>query len=97
MLKGFPMKLVSDWRHVLRNAWSVRLIVLAALLSGLEVVLPSSVNSSLVVSLRLSRFSRSRGRLSAAFSHRRILKMGRKTRLAGTAAITLVGKWEGCA
>ncbi len=34
------MRLVSDWRHVLRKAWSVRLIVLAALLSGLEVVLP---------------------------------------------------------
>jgi hypothetical protein len=26
-----------DWRHVLRHAWSVRLMILAALLSGCEV------------------------------------------------------------
>ena len=31
------MKLVSNWRAVLTRAWSVRCIVLAALLSGLEV------------------------------------------------------------
>ncbi len=34
------MKLVSDWRRVLRYAWSIRLLLAAALLSGLEVVLP---------------------------------------------------------
>lgn len=34
------MKLVSDWRRVLRHAWSIRLLLAAALLSGLEVVLP---------------------------------------------------------
>ncbi|WP_297842959.1 hypothetical protein [uncultured Roseibium sp.] len=34
------MKLVSDWRRVLKKAWSVRLMLLAALLSGAEVVLP---------------------------------------------------------
>ena len=34
------MKLRSDWRLILRKAWSVRLIVLAALFSGLEVVVP---------------------------------------------------------
>ncbi|MRN66530.1 putative membrane protein [Brucella sp. 10RB9215] len=34
------MHLVSDWRRVLQKAWSVRLILLAGVLSGLEVVLP---------------------------------------------------------
>ncbi|MEO3997169.1 hypothetical protein [Mesorhizobium sp. CAU 1732] len=34
------MKPVPDWRRVLRRAWSVRLMILAALLSGVEVVLP---------------------------------------------------------
>lgn len=32
--------LVSNWRDVLRRAWSVRLLILAGLLSGLEVTLP---------------------------------------------------------
>lgn len=31
------MKLVKDWRWLLRRAWSLRLIALAALLSALEV------------------------------------------------------------
>ena len=34
------MKLLHNWRRVLLCAWSSRLIVLAAALSGLEVVLP---------------------------------------------------------
>ena len=34
------MVLIANWRAVLRRAWSVRLIVLAAALSGLEVALP---------------------------------------------------------
>lgn len=34
------MRLGNDWRRVLRHAWSVRLIVLAGLLSGVEVALP---------------------------------------------------------
>lgn len=32
--------LIPDWRRVLRRAWSIRLIALAAALSGLEVALP---------------------------------------------------------
>lgn len=31
---------VSNWREVLRKAWSVRLLVLAGLFSALEVVVP---------------------------------------------------------
>lgn len=34
------MKLVDNWREVLRKAWSVRAIIAAAILSGVEVALP---------------------------------------------------------
>lgn len=32
--------LIANWREVLKRAWSVRLMIIAAVLSGLEVVLP---------------------------------------------------------
>lgn len=32
--------LIEDWRKVLRKAWSVRLMILAGILSGLEIILP---------------------------------------------------------
>lgn len=34
------MILVPEWRKVLRRAWSVRLMLAAALLSGVEIALP---------------------------------------------------------
>ncbi len=34
------MTLDPQWRDILKRAWSVRLIVLAAVLSGAEVVVP---------------------------------------------------------
>ncbi|MBZ9922269.1 hypothetical protein LB579_31835 [Mesorhizobium sp. BR1-1-7] len=34
------MRLIDDWKAVLRHAWSVRLLFIAAVLSGLEVALP---------------------------------------------------------
>jgi len=34
------MTLIPDWRLILKKAWSIRLIALAAVLSGAEVVLP---------------------------------------------------------
>lgn len=34
------MRLIDDWRRVLRRAWSIRLMVLAAGLSGCEALLP---------------------------------------------------------
>lgn len=34
------MKLAANWKSILRRAWSVRLMLLAGLLSGAEVVLP---------------------------------------------------------
>lgn len=34
------MKLAHDWKDILKRAWSVRLIAIAAVLSGFEVALP---------------------------------------------------------
>lgn len=34
------MKLIHNWRDILRKAWSMRLMLLAAILSGVEVALP---------------------------------------------------------
>jgi hypothetical protein len=34
------MRLVENWRAVLQRAWSVRLLVAAGALSGLEIALP---------------------------------------------------------
>ena len=34
------MTLKSNWRQVLRRAWSVRLMALAAVMSGVEIALP---------------------------------------------------------
>jgi len=34
------MKLAANWRGVLRYAWSIRLMILAGLLSGAEIALP---------------------------------------------------------
>ncbi|MDR6635503.1 hypothetical protein J2X72_004317 [Phyllobacterium sp. 1468] len=34
------MRLIDDWRSVLRKAWSMRLMLLAGLLSGFEAALP---------------------------------------------------------
>ena len=34
------MELIENWKEVLQKAWSVRLIIVAAILSGIEAVLP---------------------------------------------------------
>lgn len=34
------MHLVSNWRDILRTAWSVRFMILAAIFTALEVALP---------------------------------------------------------
>lgn len=39
------MNLLPDWRRILRRAWSIRLMILAGLLSGVEVVLPFFADS----------------------------------------------------
>lgn len=34
------MTLVANWRAVVKRAWSIRLIILAGMLSGAEIALP---------------------------------------------------------
>lgn len=34
------MRLADNWRRVLRRAWSIRLMIIAGILSGIEVALP---------------------------------------------------------
>lgn len=34
------MMLVPNWKRILKKAWSIRLMLLAGLLSGCEVILP---------------------------------------------------------
>lgn len=34
------MRLLDDWKRVLRQAWSIRLMLLAGLFSGVEIALP---------------------------------------------------------
>ena len=39
------MNIVPEWRWLVRKAWSIRLVALAGLLSGCEVVLPLFVDA----------------------------------------------------
>lgn len=39
------MKLYDNWRDILKKAWSIRLMVLAGVLSAVEVVLPLFADS----------------------------------------------------
>lgn len=39
------MSLIPGWRRILKKAWSVRLMLLAGLLSGCEAVLPLFVDA----------------------------------------------------
>lgn len=32
--------LIDDWKTVLKKAWSIRLMLLAGMLSGIEIILP---------------------------------------------------------
>ena len=34
------MKLYDNWKEILRRSWSLRFIILAGVLSGIEVILP---------------------------------------------------------
>lgn len=34
------IKLIDEWREVLKKAWSIRFIIITAILNGAEVVLP---------------------------------------------------------
>lgn len=39
------MSLIPDWKRIVRKAWSLRLMLLAGLLSGCEAVLPLFVDA----------------------------------------------------
>jgi hypothetical protein len=39
------MNLLPNWKWLVRKAWSIRLVVLAGLLSGCEVILPLFVDT----------------------------------------------------
>lgn len=39
------MTLLTDWKKILKKAWSVRLVLLSGFLSGVEIVLPLYVDS----------------------------------------------------
>jgi hypothetical protein len=39
------MKLYDNWKDILRRAWSIRLMLLAGLLSGCEVILPLFIDA----------------------------------------------------
>ena len=39
------MKLLPDWRWLVRKTWSIRLAIFSALLSGIEVILPLFVDA----------------------------------------------------
>ena len=34
------MKLYPNWKDILQKAWSIRFMVIAAILSGIEIILP---------------------------------------------------------
>ena len=34
------MKLYSNWKEIIRKAWSIRFMLMAGVLSGIEIVLP---------------------------------------------------------
>jgi len=34
------MQLYQNWKEILRKAWSIRFLVIAGILSGIEVILP---------------------------------------------------------
>jgi hypothetical protein len=38
------MKLYDNWKDIVRKAWSIRLMILAGILSGIEVILPLFVD-----------------------------------------------------
>lgn len=39
------MNLIPDWKRIIRQAWSVRLVVLSGLFAGAEVILPLFVDA----------------------------------------------------
>jgi len=40
MNRATPLRLLPDWRRILRQAWSIRFSMLAAVLTAAEVIVP---------------------------------------------------------
>jgi hypothetical protein len=34
------MKLANDWKYIIKKAWSIRLMIVAGILSGVEIIVP---------------------------------------------------------
>lgn len=66
------MKLIDDWRWVLRRAWSMRLAVLAACLSASEVAI-----QILAPAFPTGRFAALAGLVSLAAAVARLIQQGR--------------------
>ena len=39
------MEILDDWKTILKKAWSIRLMLMAGILSGIEVVLPLFIDT----------------------------------------------------
>jgi hypothetical protein len=39
-MKMAKIRLIDDWWHVLKHAWSIRFVFIAGFFSGLEVIIP---------------------------------------------------------
>lgn len=70
------MKPVKNWRAVLRRAWSVRLMLVAAVLTGLEAILPMLSTGSNPIGFAALNFLVVCGALIARFFAQPSLKQG---------------------
>lgn len=70
------LPLVDDWRRIMRRAWSVRLALLSALLSGAEFALPM-MPDSLVDLVGRGRFAAGAFVISIAASIARLVAQPR--------------------
>lgn len=66
------MKLIDDWKSIVRKAWSIRLLVIAGLLSGLEVIC-QVLEPSLAADLPNGVFASLSGLVTAAALVARVL------------------------
>ena len=73
------MRLVDDARFVLRRAWSVRLIVLSAALSGLEVTIQVAIAFEIHPPIPAGTFAALAGLVTVAAGIARFIAQQRET------------------
>lgn len=66
------MKLIDDWKTIVKKAWSVRLLLLAGLMSGIEVMV-QVLEPSLSADLPKGLFASISGLVTAAALVARVL------------------------